>query len=110
MINKDITLKDLTLLRCTITEEEKDCFKAKDFSGNKYVIMKNEAERYFSVGEDRTFFALKRQEGLMFKKDVYYPITNEQYEYIIKNNSGKNGKTLGSLGISLKSLKSSDNV
>lgn len=97
--NKD----ELILIRCVITGENEVYFKAKDYQGKKYLIKKNKEFSNFSIGDDRTFHAYKKENGLVLKRTILHPITHKQY-IKINDNNGVAGKTLNELGVSLNTL------
>lgn len=95
--------ENLILIRCLITGETSKYFKAKDYLGNSYLIVKNKITKSLSVGKDNTFHAYKEEKGLILKKTILYPLSNEEYIEII-GDRGAAGKTLKELGIKLDNL------
>lgn len=83
----DITVDDLYLLRCVIIKDNNNYFEGKDYNGKKYIISKNEATKKYKVGTDSTFYATKREEGLIFKKTILEPLTTKEYEMILAKHS-----------------------
>jgi hypothetical protein len=78
-----ITEDDLFLLRCVITKIKDEYFEAKDYNGKKYLITRNEATKNYKIGTDTTFYATKKEEGLLFKKVVLNPLTTMEYERLL---------------------------
>lgn len=99
----DFSEENLILIRCLITGENSKYFKAKDYLGNSYLIAKNKNSKSFSVDKDNTFHAYKEQKGLILKKTVLYPLSNDEYIEII-GDRGAAGKTLKELGIKLDNI------
>lgn len=99
----NFSIENLILIRCLITGESSKYFKAKDYLGNSYLIAKNKITKSFSVGKDNTFHAYKEQHGLIIKKTVLYPLSNDEYIEII-GDRGAAGKTLKELGIKLDNI------
>ena len=79
ILEKINTLDDILLIRCIIKKDCGDHFKAEDYQGNKYIIAKNKISRRFEKGTDDTFYAFKEEMGMLFKKEVYYPVSSSEY-------------------------------
>ena len=95
---------EVVLVRCMITGEYDDHYKGKDYQGNRYIIMKNKTFNNLSVGEDRAFYAFKRNDGGMFSGRIaLYPLSHEQYLELLGNDRS-GGKTLKELGVNLRNL------
>lgn len=99
----DFCEENLILIRCLITGESSKYFKAKDYLGNSYLIIKNKITKTLSVGKDNTFHAYKEQKGLILKKTILYPLSNDEYIEIV-GDRGSAGKTLKELGIKLDNI------
>lgn len=93
---------EVILIRCVITGEKESYYKAKDYQGNKYLIEKNKDFKKVSVGDDRAFYAYKKEIGKLIKITTLFPVSHEKY--IKHNNIGISGKTLEELGITLDNL------
>ena len=95
---------DVVLVRCIITGEGDDYYKGKDYQGNRYLIVKNPFFKHLAVGEDRTFYAYKREDLRVFPgKTALYPITHEEYLKLL-GNERSGGKTLKELGVNLENI------
>lgn len=79
LTDKVKTLSDLVLLRCIITKDCGSYFKAKDYNGNKYLIAKNSASKKFKEGSDDTFYAYKEITGVLFKRELYHPVSSKDF-------------------------------
>ncbi|SHJ78995.1 hypothetical protein SAMN05444401_3854 [Clostridium amylolyticum] len=93
---------EVILIRCVISGEKESYYKAKDYQGKKYLIEKNKDFKKVSVGDDRAFYAYKKEMGKLIKTTTLFPVSHE--EYIKHNNTGISGKTLEELGITLDNL------
>ena len=94
-------LEDTVLVRCLITSVSGEYYKAKDYQGNRYFIEKNNFSRSFQVGDDRSFYAYKKEfQGFFEKRYFLYPITNEKYLELI-DRKDNTGKTLNEIGVRL---------
>lgn len=96
----DILTKDIALLRLTIIKEKKDYYIAKDFSGIKYKLLKNENGNLFKIGEDRYHYVEKLKSTLLFKNVLR--LLSEDEEYELSNNNKIS--SLAELGISISNL------
>lgn len=95
---------DVLLIRCMITGESDDYYKGKDYQGNKYLIVKNQFFKHLAVGEDRTFYACKKDDTRLFSgKTALYPITHEEYLKLL-GNKRSGGKTLKELGVNINNI------
>lgn len=97
-----IDKEQVSLVRCIITGEKESYYKGKDYQGNKYLIEKNKDFKKVSVGDDRAFYAYKKEMGKLIKTTTLFHVSHE--EYIKHNNTGISGKTLEELGITLDNL------
>ena len=79
ILNKIDNLDDIVLIRCIIKRDYGDYFKAEDYQGNKYIIAKNNTSKKFKKGTDDTFYAVKEKTGVIFKKEVYHPVSSSEY-------------------------------
>lgn len=104
MNNMDFLLEDTVLVRCLITSINGEYYKGKDYQGNRYSIEKNKFTRSFQVGDDRSFYAYKKEfQGFLEKRSFLYPLSNEEYLNLMdrKDNCGK---TLKEIGITLMDI------
>ncbi|SUY45839.1 Uncharacterised protein [Clostridium putrefaciens] len=80
-INTDIKdLRDLTLIRFIV---KKDCgtyFKARGYSGEKYIIIKNDASKHLKEASDASYHVIKEEKGVLIKRQVCYPISSAEFE------------------------------
>ncbi|WP_238884705.1 hypothetical protein [Clostridium sp. YIM B02551] len=79
LFNKIEDLDDIILMRCIIKKDCGDYFKAEDYNGRKYIIAKNRTSKNFKRGTDDTFYAYKESVGMLFKKEIYYPVSSDEY-------------------------------
>ncbi|WP_426350160.1 hypothetical protein ACPWSR_02695 [Alloiococcus sp. CFN-8] len=95
---------DIVLIRCMITGESEDYYRGKDYQGNRYLIVKNQFFKHLAVGDDRTFYAYKKEDMRLFSgKAALYPITHEEYLELLGEERSA-GKTLKELGVNLRNL------
>ncbi len=78
------SLDDLTLVRCIIKKDCRNFFKAQDYNGKKYIVIKNHVTSKFKKGTDDTFYAVKEKRGYILKRDVLYPISSTEFEKLLK--------------------------
>jgi len=78
-IDKVKNREDVVLMRCIITKDKGRYFKAQDYNGNKYTIAKNSFSKKFKKGSDDTFYAYKETRGIFYKKEIYNPISTDEY-------------------------------
>ena len=104
MKKSNFSKDDVILIRCMITGESEDYYKGKDYQGNRYLIVKNEFFKHLSVGDDRTFYAYKKEDMRSFSgKTALYPLTHEEYLKLL-GNTRSGGKTLKELGVKLENI------
>lgn len=84
------TIDELVVVRCIIKKDCGNYFKGEDYNGKTHIIMKTDATKSFKKGTDDTFYAMKDEMGLIFKKQVLYPITSKQFEEVYSK-FNKNG-------------------
>lgn len=72
--------EEIYLLRCIITKVCSDFFKAKDYNGKKYIILKTDRIKDYKKGIDFTFYAKREERGIILKRNIYIPLTQEEYE------------------------------
>ncbi|ERI89606.1 hypothetical protein HMPREF1982_04471 [Clostridiales bacterium oral taxon 876 str. F0540] len=96
----DMFTKDIVSMRITIIKEKKDCYIGKDFSGNKYKLIKDENCKSLKVGEDKYHYVEKVGSSLFYKNILRLLSKNEEHEI------SKNSKisSLSELGISMSNL------
>lgn len=74
--------EDFKLYRCIFLKESKEYIVAKDiFNKNVYHIKKCENTGDFKVGADKSFYAVKEECGLLFKKVILQVV---DYNKVIK--------------------------
>ena len=104
MKKNNFSKDDIVLIRCMITGESEDNYKGKDYQGNRYLIIKNQYFKDLTVGDDRTFYAYKKDDMSFFSgKAALYPITHEEYLKLLGEERSA-GKTLKELGFNLKNI------
>ncbi|MGM9974141.1 MAG: hypothetical protein ACI33K_08880 [Clostridiaceae bacterium] len=104
MNNMDFILEDTVLVRCLITSINGEHYKGKDYQGNRYLIEKNEFSRSFQVGDDRSFYAYKKEfQGIFERRIFLYPLSNEEYLNLF-DRKDSSGKTLKEAGITLMDI------
>ena len=79
MLNEVQSLDQIKLLRCIIQKDCGDYFKAKDYQNNKYIIAKNKVTANYKKGTDNTFYAIKETKGKLIKREIYHPISSNEF-------------------------------
>ncbi|WP_426350183.1 hypothetical protein ACPWSR_02815 [Alloiococcus sp. CFN-8] len=104
MNDMDFILEDTILVRCLITSISGEHYKGKDYQGNRYYIEKNEFSKTFQVGDDRSFYAYKKEfQGIFEKRTFLFPLSGEDYLKLIDRDD-YSGKTLKEAGITLRDI------
>lgn len=61
--------EELRLYRCILLKENRDYIIGKDIFNSKiYHIKKSKETEEFRIGNDNSFYAIKEENGLIFKK------------------------------------------
>ena len=74
--------EEFKLYRCIFLKENKDYIIGKDiFNSKTYHIKKSKEIEEFRIGTDNSFYAIKEENGLMFKKLILKVIN---YNEVVK--------------------------
>lgn len=85
-IEDKIEEDEIELRRVILKKDCGDYFKAVDYQGKKYRVMKNEVTKKYKVGQDDTLYFYTRKRGKIIKLKFYIAISEEKFSKLKKGN------------------------